>query len=384
MDPFRALREREPFLTNRSVFSPTYVPADLPGRELDTSRLAGALYPLLQGGAPPNVLIDGPPGCGKSALARYVLHKLKENAELAAIPLTFAHVDGRLVNTHYRLLATLANHLTEGWSDLVPATGWPTRDVHKHLDAHLRERQGRLVVLLDHADALLASAGEDALHDVAGLERVTIVSTLRDERALRRASQVVHAQLAQHALHLDTYASRQVEAILRERAAIGLRSIPSDDVLASIARTSASHAGHALNVLVEASDVVSLRGASALMQEHVAQACARLDKQRARDAFLSASDQERLLLRAISQTRPQEGAMIVTTGDVYRVYGRLAREERFDVLSMRRVTDLVDQLAARGLVHARIISRGRYGRSKEISLLVTPDALQAAIEPAEA
>jgi archaeal cell division control protein 6 len=384
MDPFQALRERQPLLLNRSVFAPTYVPAELPGRQAAVERLAGALYPLLQGGAPPNVCIDGPPGSGKSVLARFVLHKLKQNADQAAVPLIIAIIDGHLVNSRYRLLATLANHLSQDGADRVPTMGWPMRDVRNHLDAHLAAREGRLVLFLDHTEALLTTAGEDALDDVVRLERTTLVSTATAQGALRDASPRTHAILAQQVQHLDSYAPAEVATILRERAVLGMRDVPAAPVLDEIVQAAGGHVGRGLELLVEASEVASLRDANRMGVEHVEEARVRLARERAQEALLATTDQERVLLRAVRDTLEASHEATTTTGAAYRAYANLARAMRLDVLSMRRVTGLVDALAARGLVVARVKSRGRYGRSKEISLPAPPDALAASRGPAEA
>jgi cell division control protein 6 len=43
------------------------------------------------------------------------------------------------------------------------------------------------------------------------------------------------------------------------------------------------------------------------------------------------------------------------------------------VLTQRRVTDLISELDMLGIVNAVVVSKGRYGRTKEISLSVPTD-----------
>ncbi len=47
-----------------------------------------------------------------------------------------------------------------------------------------------------------------------------------------------------------------------------------------------------------------------------------------------------------------------------------------EALTQRRVTDLVSELDILGLINAAIVNRGRYGRTKEISLSVPVDSVQ--------
>jgi cell division control protein 6 len=45
-----------------------------------------------------------------------------------------------------------------------------------------------------------------------------------------------------------------------------------------------------------------------------------------------------------------------------------------EVLTQRRVTDLISELDMMGILNATVVSKGRYGRTKEISLSVPSDS----------
>jgi cell division control protein 6 len=60
----------------------------------------------------------------------------------------------------------------------------------------------------------------------------------------------------------------------------------------------------------------------------------------------------------------------VNTGEVFNVYQHLCKRVGVDQLTQRRVTDLISELDMLGIVNAVVVSKGRYGRSKEISLSV--------------
>ncbi|MGQ0536620.1 MAG: hypothetical protein ACT4PT_11170, partial [Methanobacteriota archaeon] len=59
-----------------------------------------------------------------------------------------------------------------------------------------------------------------------------------------------------------------------------------------------------------------------------------------------------------------------TTGEVYDLYTELSKVGGMDQLTQRRITDLISELDMLGIVNARVISKGRYGRTKEIELSV--------------
>ncbi|MFB6197000.1 MAG: cell division control protein Cdc6, partial [Halobacteriaceae archaeon] len=66
----------------------------------------------------------------------------------------------------------------------------------------------------------------------------------------------------------------------------------------------------------------------------------------------------------------QNGVQSINTGEVFNIYKSLCEEIDTDVLTQRRVTDLISELDMLGIVNAVVVSKGRYGRTKEISLSV--------------
>jgi cell division control protein 6 len=59
------------------------------------------------------------------------------------------------------------------------------------------------------------------------------------------------------------------------------------------------------------------------------------------------------------------------TGEIYEVYAELCEELGVTPLTQRRVSTLVNELDSMGLLNAKVISMGRYGRTKKIRLEIT-------------
>ena len=57
---------------------------------------------------------------------------------------------------------------------------------------------------------------------------------------------------------------------------------------------------------------------------------------------------------------------VFTSGEVVQVYRDVAQTLDLDVLTHRRITDLISELDMLGVIKARLVSRGRYGRTKEM------------------
>jgi cell division control protein 6 len=60
-----------------------------------------------------------------------------------------------------------------------------------------------------------------------------------------------------------------------------------------------------------------------------------------------------------------------TTGEIYDVYNELCGEMGSGLLTQRRLGTLVNELDSMGLVNAKVVSMGRYGRTKKIRLEIS-------------
>ena len=61
------------------------------------------------------------------------------------------------------------------------------------------------------------------------------------------------------------------------------------------------------------------------------------------------------------------------TGDVFSNYTTLCKKAVLKPLTQRRVSDILSELDMLGIINAKVISNGRYGRTREISLAFSED-----------
>ena len=76
--------------------------------------------------------------------------------------------------------------------------------------------------------------------------------------------------------------------------------------------------------------------------------------------------QQRLALQACYAFLSQ-GTKRISTGQAYDAYRSICSYERIAPLTQRRFSDLLGFLDLYGLINARVISKGRYGSTREIS-----------------
>jgi len=88
--------------------------------------------------------------------------------------------------------------------------------------------------------------------------------------------------------------------------------------------------------------------------------------------------QSKLVLYSVMLLEEQ-GTRNITTSAVYNMYKQLCPLVDTDYLTHRRITDLIAELDMLGILHTIVISKGRYGRTKEITLSIHPSKLKATL-----
>ena len=61
----------------------------------------------------------------------------------------------------------------------------------------------------------------------------------------------------------------------------------------------------------------------------------------------------------------------IFTGDIYNAYQDICRKTKNEILTQRRISDIIAEFDMLGIVNAQVISKGRYGRTREIRLNIS-------------
>ena len=68
----------------------------------------------------------------------------------------------------------------------------------------------------------------------------------------------------------------------------------------------------------------------------------------------------------------------IFTGDVYNLYQDLCLKNKLEILTQRRVSDILQEFDMLGIINVRVISKGRGGRMREIKLAISKEIRQKA------
>src|SRR5437667_222263 len=128
-------------------------------------------------------------------------------------------------------------------------------------------------------------------------------------------------------------------------------------------------ARRALDLLRVSAELAERQGDEHITEEHVQRAKNKIELDAVIEAVKSLPTQSKVILLGILLNE-EIGNAKLTTGEVYTTYRELCRKTGIVPLTQRRVTDLISELDMLGLVHARVRSFGRGGRTKEIQASV--------------
>src|SRR5438552_1226775 len=133
-------------------------------------------------------------------------------------------------------------------------------------------------------------------------------------------------------------------------------------------------ARRALDLLRVAGEIGERGREKGILESHVRLAQQKVEHDRVTEVLSSLPLHSRILLIAVLHSENARKESLVT-GDVYEVYRELCAAAAVESLTQRRVSGLLNELDLMGIVNARVVSFGRYGRTKKIRLGVEPRAV---------
>lgn len=366
---------------NRELLRPDYIPDELPHRERQIMTIAKVLAPLLQDQRPSNMFLYGLTGTGKTAVAKYVLEKIKSRKEALGRILT-AYVNCRYEDTDYRVLASL----NEAIGIHVPFTGLATAEVYKRFLNGLDRRRVSMVVVLDEIDGLVKKCGDELLYKLTRINtelknsKLCVIGITNDLKFTEFLSARVLSSLGEEEVVFPPYTAPELEDILSRRVEKAFRNGVLDEgvipLCAALAAKEHGDARRALELLRIAGEIAERNGQDKVTIENVKQAYKEIEKDRVIEAITSLPLHSKILLLSIYMLQVEMGKKEATTGEIYDTYKTFCEKIKIDPLTQRRIGDLINELDTLGIINVKLVSRGRYGRTKIIKISVNERSLK--------
>ncbi len=383
--------ETRSLFKDKGILQSNYTPDNIPHRSEQIGYVASVLAPALLGNRTSNLFIYGVTGTGKTLSIQHVANELSKRAVEKKI-LRIEYLNCKLkkvADTEYRILAELIKKL--GGS--VPATGLPTDQVYfRFLELLEKSDEKLLILILDEIDQAVKKINDEFLYNLTRLntelkdKQIILVGISNDLRFLDSLDPRVRSSLSEEELVFPPYNALQLQDILRKRADESFKDGAVDDgVISKCAAYAAREHGdarRALDLLRVAGELAERAASGKIKIEHIDQANDKIEKDKVLDIVETGTRQFQMVLysiiKLVEKSKKEGNKGSVYTGDIFDYYSGLCKMNKVDCLTQRRVGDIIAELDMLGLINARVISKGRHGRMREIQLTITDNVIERA------
>ena len=363
---------------NKQVLQANHSPEIIPHREKEIEHIASILAPSLLGQKTSNLFVYGLTGTGKTISVRHVANELTKRSE-DTDNLRIEYINCKLkkvADTEYRIFAELINKL----GGEVPKTGLPTDEVYKKfIDLIEKNKEKLFIIILDEIDQAVKKISDDFLYNLMRLNselektQISIIGISNDVKFLEMIDPRVKSSLSEEEIVFPPYNALQLQDILRKRSEEAFKSgVVSDGVIAKCAAYAAREHGdarRALDLLRVAGEIAERISNPKIEIKHIDEANDKIERDKILNIIENAPKQFQLVLFSIFDltNKVKEG---IFTGDVFDFYDDLCKKTNNEALTQRRVSDILAEFDMIGLISARVISKGRQGRMREIKLAI--------------
>lgn len=383
---------------DKSGLQTNHIPKEIPYREEEIKQIASILAPVLRGERPSNLFLYGKTGTGKTLSIQYVMENLARRVKQdAGFKLRIEYINCKLKkvsDTEYRILAEIIKKVGGN----VPVTGLPTEEVYNRFIDIIDSEKQLLVLVLDEIDQTVKKISDGFLYNLTRLNselsktKISIVGISNDLTFLDNIDPRVKSSLAEEEIIFPPYNAVQLREILKKRADDVFKpDVVQDGVIEKCAAYAAREHGdarRALDLLRIAGELAERDSSKKLSLKHIDEANHKIEKDKILETIRTGPKQFQMVIYSIMKLAerkksPQkslvnENENHIFTGEIYGFYQKLCSKNNLEVLTQRRVNDIIHELEMFGVINVKIISKGRGGRMSEIRLAITENLIDKA------
>lgn len=375
--------KKNAIFTDKKVLQSQYIPESIVHRDEQIRQVANILAPALRVEKPSNLFIYGKTGTGKTLTIKYITNQILESAKENNVEIFTLYINcklKRIADTEYRLIAQITRQLGKE----IPPTGLPTDEVYKIFYSTLEKKKILLILVLDEIDQLVKKTGDEILYNLTRINeelkesQVTIIGISNDLLFIDHIDPRVKSSLSEEEIIFPPYNALQIQSILKERSDKAFREdVLEGGVLEKCAAYAAREHGdarRALELIRVAGEIAERSSHEKITIKHLDLAEEKIERDRLSDIILTQPKQFQATLYSIIKIGNEKKGVIFT-GEIYELYKSLCDTVGLRPLTQRRVSDIICEMDMLGIINASIISKGRYGRTREISLSVPPQSI---------
>ncbi len=377
---FEKFLKQDSLFKNKKAMSASFVPDQISHRDEQISQIAEILAPALKLEKPSNLFIYGKTGSGKTLSVKYTTDNILSVAKENNIPIKVIYINCKLkkvADTVYRLIAEIARH----YGKTIPATGLPTDEVYKIFFSALDNKEQLLLLVLDEIDQLIKKTGDEIIYNLTRINselknsQISIIGISNDLMFANHIDPRVKSSLSEEELIFPPYNALQIQDILRKRAEESFKEGKIEEGVipkcAAYAAREHGDARRAIDLLRVAGELAEREHKEKVEIKHIDLAEEKIEKDRIVDVVKTQPKQFQATLYSVFKLLHNKiKKKTIFTGDVYDLYKEKCPDMGLRPITQRRISDIIAELDMLGLINAKVISKGRFGRTREIQLAI--------------
>jgi len=341
-------------------------------RKKQLSRIISHLTPILDNACPPSALVYGPTGSGKTVSLIHVLSTFCTFAQKRNIAFNYHYIDLTSPKSFFAALNEMAISLD--CTNRKYRKGIPIEYMQTKIINTISKMNGYLCFLIDeidnikpNPDLLLTFLAKTLPRKVScRLLYIFITNRLDWEKTLDSR---ILSFLKKTDIIFEPYDAMDLLEILKLRSEKALDQKKVDQAaLHKISAYASQETGDARMAVELLSKAVKIAEETTgyLGITEVDAAEKRLEVDKTTELINTLAVHQKLALQSCYYNLKKPDVKKVTTGQTYKAYQKLCNQRQNRALSQRRFCDMLSFLDLYGLINARVISMGRYGKTREI------------------
>jgi len=342
-------------------------------RDTEIRELSSHFAAILRGDHPCHLAIWGKTGTGKTLTLSYFLNLLSEMCSAKKIQMRYEHLDLSNPRPCFRALNDLACLLN---ASKRYQKGISLEEMMTRIEAKLAGYQGYLILFIDEVDNVRRDRDNFMTFLVRRLPQripakliLVLVSNRLDWPD--HLDPRVKSFLKLNELIFKPYDAVNLQHILRIRVEKALHPKAIEPgVIEKIAAMASHDHGDARRAvaLLAKSAYLAEKAGTRITLALVDKAATELDQDRYLTLLHSAPLQLQAAMAAVIEATQRTKAGSIGTGEAYDVYNSFCQRAALRPLTGRAFADLIAELDIYSMLRSRVLSRGRYGRTREIAL----------------
>ena len=370
------------------------------GRDDQLESVVSFLKPTLQGNRPPNMLLYGPAGTGKSLIIGAVTQQIIKLCQSKGERFGVVDINCQPINTLdqavYELVQTVAQDVSTEVG--VPETGVSTKRKYRRLYELINEHYDSVIFILDEIDLLVGRRENDEpayskllyqlsrasnTNEIEG--RVSVAALTNDPKFMEDIDGRAESSFNPRDVYFPDYDANQLREILENRRDAFRQDALEDDVIplvAAFAAQSHGDARKAIDLFRGAGDLADERGDEVVTEDHVRESQEEIDKDRSLKLVEGLTTQKKISLyatAAVAYHSKRTGSSVPSPVG-FKIYQWVTNELDADQMTRETYVKYVKQLSTYGLISTSRKSRGRGGGMyMEFTFTGDPEAMMTRI-----